>query len=336
MFRFFKIKKWFLWSWLGSFLILFSLWVQVKIDVKINEWFGKFYDMIQKALGSPNSITIDEYWDSLFSFITLAGMYVGLYVIISYFTAHYLFRWRTAMVDWYHSVYNTARTIEGAAQRVQEDTVKFARIMESLGTSLVESIMVLIQFIPILFGLSLGIPIYFFGDWQYGLITGALVWTLGGTIFLIGLGWVLRLVGVEYDLQKKEAAYRKILVIAEDDQFVRPKTIDELFIDVKQIHFLSYLRYLYFNIGRMAYLQANVLSAYVFLAPAIVAGVVTLGVMQQIIRAFGRVEGSMQYLLKAWPTIIELASVYKRLREFEKQIILNGGDDKALVENEKS
>ena len=88
-----------------------------------------------------------------------------------------------------------------------------------------------------------------------------------------------------------------------------------------------------FNINN---LQANVLSAYVFLAPAIVAGVVTLGVMQQIIRAFGRVEGSMQYLLKAWPTIIELASVYKRLREFEKQIILNGGDNKALIENEKS
>jgi len=336
MFRFFKIKKWFLWSWLGSFLILFSLWVQVKIDVKINEWFGKFYDMIQKALGAPNSITIDEYWDSLLSFISLAGMYVGLYVIISYFTAHYLFRWRTAMVEWYHSVYNTARNIEGAAQRVQEDTVKFARIMESLGTSLIESIMVLIQFIPILFGLSLGIPIYFFGDWQFGLITGALIWTIGGTIFLIALGWILRLVGIEYDLQKKEAAYRKILVIAEDDQFIRPKRIDELFIDVKQIHFLSYLRYLYFNIGRMAYLQANVLSAYVFLAPAIVAGVVTLGVMQQIIRAFGRVEGSMQYLLKAWPTIIELASVYKRLREFEKTIISNNKDSLDNIKNEVS
>ena len=336
MFRFFKIKKWFLWSWLGSILILFSLWVQVKIDVKINKWFGEFYDMIQKALGSPNSITIEQYWDSLFSFISLAGMYVGLYVIISYFTAHYLFRWRTAMVDWYHSVYNTARNIEGAAQRVQEDTVKFARIMESLGTSLVESIMVLIQFIPILFGLSLGIPIYFFGDWQYGLITGALIWTIGGTIFLIALGWILRLVGVEYDLQKKEAAYRKILVIAEDDQDVRPKTINELFGDVKQIHFLSYLRYLYFNIGRMAYLQANVLSAYVFLAPAIVAGVVTLGVMQQIIRAFGRVEGSMQYLLKAWPTIIELASVYKRLREFEKMILINEKDFVNNMKNEKT
>ncbi|MDB2701118.1 putative transporter [Alphaproteobacteria bacterium] len=321
MFRFFVIKKWLLWSWIGSFIILSSLWVQVKIDVEINKWFGEFYDMIQKALSKPNSITIEEYWESLFSFISLAGLYVSVYVIISFFTAHFLFRWRAAMVEWYHSVYERASNIEGAAQRVQEDTIKFSRIMESLGTSLIESIMVLIQFIPILLGLSVGIPIFFFGDWQYGLITGALIWTLGGTIFLIALGWILRLVGVEYDLQKKEAAYRKLLVIAEDDGNIRPKKIEELFDDVRSIHFLSYLRYLYFNIGRMAYLQANVLSAYVFLAPAIVAGVVTLGVMQQIIRAFGRVEGSMQYLLKAWPTIIELASVYKRLREFEALIL---------------
>ena len=320
MFRFFKNKKWFLWAWLGSAVILGSLWVQVKIDVKINEWFGVFYDMIQKALATPNAITIEEYFQSLLSFITLAGIYVGLYVVISYFTAHFLFRWRTAMVEWYHEVFDKARNIEGASQRVQEDTIKFSRIMESLGTAFIESVMVLIQFIPILFGLSMGIPIFFFGDWQYGLITGALVWTIGGTVFLIGLGWILRLVGVEYDIQKKEAAYRKILVIAEDDGNVRPKRIEEFFDDVRKIHFLSYLRYLYFNVGRMAYLQANVLSAYVFLAPAIVAGVMTLGVMQQIIRAFGRVEGSLQYLLKAWPTIIELMSVYRRLREFEAKL----------------
>ena len=309
-----------MWSWVGSFTILLSLWVQVKIDVKINEWFGVFYDMIQKALATPNAITIEEYWATLVSFISLAGVYIALYVVIIFFTSHYLFRWRASMVEWYHTVYDRAGKIEGASQRVQEDTIKFTRYMEDLGTSFIESVMLLIQFIPILLGLSIGIPIFFFGDWQYGLITGALLWTIGGTIFLIALGWLLRLVGVEYDVQKKEAAYRKILVIAEDDGNIRPKTINELFEDVRSIHYLKYLRYLYFNIGRMAYLQANVLSAYVFLAPAIVAGVVTLGVMQQIIRAFGRVEGSMQYLIKAWPTIIELASVYKRLREFESKI----------------
>ena len=92
------------------------------------------------------------------------------------------------MVEYYHSVYEKARKIEGASQRVQEDTIKFSRIMESLGTSLIEALMILIEFMPILFGLSIGIPIFFFGDWDYGLIVGALIWSIGGTIFLIILG----------------------------------------------------------------------------------------------------------------------------------------------------
>jgi len=320
MFRFFLNKKWFLWSWLGSMIILGSLWVQVKIDVKINEWFGVFYDMVQKALATPNAVSIGEYFESLFSFITLAGIYVGVYVVISFFTAHYLFRWRTSMVEYYHSVYDKARTIEGASQRVQEDTIRFSRIMEGLGTAFIESVMVLVEYFPLLMGLSVGIPIMWFGDWSYGLVSGALIWAVGGTVLMIALAWILRLVGIEYDLQKREAAYRKILVIAEDDGSIRPKSLEELFVGVRKIHYKSYLFYLYFNIGRLAYLQANVLVGYIFLAPAIVAGVMTLGVMQQILRAFGRVEGSLQYLFNAWPTIIELASVYKRLREFERQI----------------
>jgi peptide/bleomycin uptake transporter len=320
MFKFFTNSKWSLWAYLGSFTILVSIWLQVQIDVKINEWFGEFYDMIQKALGTPNAITMQDYMGGIFSFAKLASMSIILGLAISFLTSHFLFRWRASMVEWYHSVYDKARKIEGASQRVQEDTIKFSRIMESLGTSLIESVLVLIEFFPLLMGLSIGIPILWFGDWSYGLVSGAFIWAVGGTILMIFLAWILRLVGIEYDLQKREAAYRKILVIAEDDGGIRPKTLDELFDGVRKIHFKSYLYYLYFNIGRLAYLQANVLAAYIFLAPAIVAGLMTLGVMQQIIRAFGRVESSLQYLFRAWPTVIELASVYKRLREFEKNI----------------
>ena len=320
MFKFFTEKKWFLWAYLGSAIILSSLWITVQIDVMINEWFGEFYDMIQKALGAPNAITMDEYTGGLWSFAKLAAIAIVLGLATSFLTAHFLFRWRASMVEFYHSVYDKARTIEGASQRVQEDTVRFSRIMESLGTALIESVMVLIEYFPLLMGLAVGIPIMWFGDWEYGLVTGALIWAVGGTILMIAASWILGLVGIEYDLQKKEASYRKILVIAEDDGAIRPKDIDELFEGVRQINYKNYLYYLYFNIVRLAYLQANVLVAYVVLAPAIVAGVMTLGVMQQIIRAFGRVEGSLQYLFKAWPTIIELASVYKRLMEFEAQI----------------
>ena len=72
-----------------TIIILSSLWIQVKIDVAINEWFGQFYDMIQKALASPNAITINEYWESLISFLTLAGVYVAVAVLVSFFTAHF-------------------------------------------------------------------------------------------------------------------------------------------------------------------------------------------------------------------------------------------------------
>jgi peptide/bleomycin uptake transporter len=42
--------------------------------------------------------------------------------------------------------------------------------------------------------------------------------------------------------------------------------------------------------------------------------------MQQIVRAFGRVESSFQYLVNSWTDIVELISVFKRLRAFEQQI----------------
>ena len=59
---------------------------------------------------------------------------------------------------------------------------------------------------------------------------------------------------------------------------------------------------------------------YCALAPTIVTGAITLGFVQQIIRAFGRVETSLQYLVRSWPIIVELISVWKRLREFEGKL----------------
>jgi len=77
---------------------------------------------------------------------------------------------------------------------------------------------------------------------------------------------------------------------------------------------------MYFDVARYAYLQFGVLVPYIALGPTLVAGVITLGVMQQIVRAFGRVESSFQYLVSSWTTIVELIFVYKRLRAFERRI----------------
>ena len=78
MFKFFTNPKWYVWAYVGSVVILTSIWVQVQIDVLINEWFGEFYDMIQKALGTPNAITMQEYMGSLASFAKLAVLSLSL------------------------------------------------------------------------------------------------------------------------------------------------------------------------------------------------------------------------------------------------------------------
>jgi peptide/bleomycin uptake transporter len=63
-----------------------------------------------------------------------------------------------------------------------------------------------------------------------------------------------------------------------------------------------------------------VIVPYIALGPAIISGALTLGVLQQILRAFGKVEESFQFLVHSWSTIVELMSIYKRLRSFEVQI----------------
>ena len=73
-----------------------------------------------------------------------------------------------------------------------------------------------------------------------------------------------------------------------------------------------------------------VIVPYIALAPTIVTGVVTLGFVQQIVRVFGRVESSLQYLVRSWSTIVELISVFKRLRAFENAI-----NPKNLVSEQK-
>ena len=54
--------------------------------------------------------------------------------------------------------------------------------------------------------------------------------------------------------------------------------------------------------------------------PSIIAGKLTLGLMTQITNVFDQVRGSFQYLVSSWTTIVELLSIYKRLRAFEAAI----------------
>ena len=328
MFKFFTQKKWFLWSVLGSIFILSATASIVYVDVQINKWFGEFYDVLQKALSEPGSVSLSEFLGWCYKFAKLAAIYILVLIFSDFFTSHYTFRWRTAMADFYHNKWDKAHSIEGASQRVQEDTLKFARIMEGLGVELLRSIMTLIAFLPILYTLSQKVTeLPWFGEVAHSMVWVAIITALGGTILLALVG--IKLPGIEYDIQKKEAAYRKILVLGEDNlDKANSPVVDSLYDGVRKIHYKMYFHYLYFNAAKWSYLQGMVIVPYIALAPTIITGAVTLGFVQQIARAFGRVESSLQYLVRSWPIIVELISVRRRLAEFENQIEINDSRQK--------
>ncbi len=315
--RWFSPHRWFWWSVVASSAILFVVWFQVQLDVMINNWFGTFYDLIQKALETPNSITLSGYFAQLVTFLGIAMVYITVAVCNAFLVSHFIFRWRTAMNDYYVANWGRLRLIEGASQRVQEDTMRFASTVEDLGVSLVDSVMTLIAFLPILWGLSTYVKVLpFFGVVPQALVIVAVIWSIFGTALLALAG--IRLPGLNFRNQRVEAAYRKELVLGEDDPArAQPPTLAVLYDNVRRNYFRIYLNYLYFNVARYGYLQAGVLVPYVALAPTIVAAGFTLGVMQQILRAFDRVASSFQYLVNSWSTIVELLSIYKRLKAFE-------------------
>ncbi len=317
---FFLSRRWWPWSILGSLLILYSTWYRVSLDVEINEWFGSFYDIVQNALGKPGSVTLPQFWKELATFGRIAMLYVVIAVVVEFFIKHFVFRWRQAMNDHYMAHWDKLRHIEGAAQRVQEDTMRFARIMEGLGVEFMRSLMTLGAFLPILWTLSAKVTeLPWIGPVSHSMVWVALLSAMSGTVLLAVVGF--KLPGLEFQNQRVEAAYRKELVYGEDDAArASPPVAGRLFADVRRNYFRLFFHYMYFDVAKWSYLQFSVLIPLIALAPTVVAGVITLGVMQQITRAFDRVEGSFQFLVLSWGTIVELISVYKRLRAFEGQI----------------
>ena len=324
MFRsFFLNKKWLLWSWGGFIFIILSLLAQTWIDVKINEWYKGFYDLLQKA---PER-DISEFYDGLFLFLKLAIPYVIIYTITNFFTRLYAFRWREAITFAYTPYWlKVDAKVEGASQRIQEDCMNFAKIVESIGLQVIRALMLLIAFTPILWGLSSNVVIPFLKDIDGSLVYVSLTASLGGVLISWLVGY--KLPGLEYKNQVVEAAFRKELVYGEDDRvnYSQPVTLLQLFSGIKYNYHRLFLHYGYFDLWLIQYNQAMIIVPYFLMGPGLFSGAMTLGILIQTSSAFREVQGSFSLFMQNWTRITELRSIFKRLNEFEKAIGYNDFD----------
>lgn len=317
---FYKRNEWYWWSVVSSAIILLVLYFNVQVDAWINTWSGTFFDMVQQALSQPKSVDPGQFYGQVFLLFAVLMPNILVLVLLNFYTSHYIFRWRKAMNSYYMAYWPAIRTTEGAAQRVQEDTMRFADTVEDLGTSFFSSLITLVVFLPLLWGFSQHItelPIL-------GAVPGSLVWValiaaaLGtGMLALVGI----RLPGLNFQNQRVEAAFRKELVYGEDDPSrAEPLTARQLFANVQKNYFRLYFHYTYFNLARYAYLNIVGYVPLLAMSPSILAGTLTLGLYQQISTAFSQVSSSFQFFARAWTTIVNLLSVYQRLHHFESFI----------------
>lgn len=322
-----KDHPWKYWSIWGSLLIIAVTYFGVQVSVVINNFRRPFGDLLQNALSKQPGITAWDFYSLQIVFAKLVFFSMAVSILTDFFTSHYVFRWRTAMNNFYMSKWEKLRHIEGASQRVQEDTMRFSATVEGLGITLINSVMTLVVFLPILFALSSYVSeLPIIGEVPHALFWLAILWSAFGTILLATVG--IKLPGLNFRNQRVEAAYRKELVYGEDHaERADPVTVKELFSNVRKNYFRMYWHYLYFNVARYFYIQADAVFLLLMLVPTIVAGKITYGIYQQIATAFGQVSNSFQYLVNSWTTIIELLSIHKRLKAFEAAI-----DDKPLPE----
>ncbi|TIR16449.1 MAG: peptide antibiotic transporter SbmA, partial [Mesorhizobium sp.] len=269
--------RWQNWSILGSALIIFVTNFIVQISVALNDWRGMFYDMVQKALTTPGSVAPAELYYGVWQFLSLALVYMSIAVLNVFFVRHYVFRWRTAMNDYFTAYWPRLRHIEGASQRVQDDTMRFSGTMQGLGVNFIDSVMTLIAFLPLLASLSVHVqtlPIV--GAIPYPLVVAAIAWSLFGTSLLAVVG--VKLPGLEFRNQRVEAALRKELVLGEDDTArAQPPTLVELFRNVRKNYFTLYAHYVYFDMVRYLYLQVDNVFATLILVPTLAIGKITFG-----------------------------------------------------------
>ena len=333
---FFLEKKWRLWSWGGLLLLIASLWFQVQMTVANNTWYGKFYDLLQNAgdyVDKPQEgiglffsqlISLDYILNGFegdLSFVVIAFPYIFLAIFTGWFTRIYGLRWREAMTFNYIPKWQEVESeIEGASQRIQEDCNRFARIIESLGLQVIRALMTLIAFIPILWTLSDKVDIPILRDIEGSLVWFTLIISLGGIVISWFVG--IKLPGLEYNNQRVEAAFRKDLVLGEDDKknYAQTETLLELFTGIRFNYHRLYLHYGYFDGWMTTYDQFMIIAPYLIMGPGLFTGLITLGVMVQVSNAFSRVHGGFALFLHNWTTITELRSIWKRLSEFERNL----------------
>lgn len=363
-----------LFAWSGLIVFVGHAAFKAWLKYALNSWYAQFYDELQD-LGSGEfeeghmAHKREAVWEQLLQFVIIVCPAVVVHPIAKWIAMVWRFSWRMALVRSYLVHYDVAsHPIEGAAQRVHEDTAKFETGVYDCGTIVLDSILTLVIFIPVLLevGGRASLPGW---DWPPWLLTISIVAAAGGLLISMVVG--SKLVTLEVQNQKIEAQFRTKLVLLEqlpasivgsaplspDAQVIEELHFDDIlqrpppprpvapsvaFIPVINELWRNYSRlfanFAAFNTWVSFYDQAMVICPFLLVAPLMFADNpeerITLGTLMKVSNAFDKVFGAMAVVTENWASVNEFRSTMRRLKEFERATYMRKRFDSSLLRDD--
>jgi len=323
------------WAARGMLLLVVALnlaWVY--LIVKVNTWYQKFYDAVQK---------LDEkaFWSLILYFCGLAAAAILIWVYRQFITQTLQNRWRKWMThrfleQWMseksHYLWQLSdKTTDNPDQRISEDVRDFVNNSIGLSTGLLNQVVTLASFIGILWTLSgpLDIPL---GGGRSFPLPGYMAWVC--LLYASAATWITHRIGrpliaLNYRQQLVEANFRFGLVrLRENGESVALSDGEA----VEQAGLKGHFSYVYSNFRgiirknmhlgffTIGYDQIASIFPLVVAAPRFFAKVITLGVLMQISNAFDKVKEALSWVVDNYGTLAYWRSVVERLDGFEAEV----------------
>ena len=335
-------------AWLGLLIFVAHALFKAWLKQALNKWYNEFYDEVQTSAAAPTPP--DGEWGSeaddvsdqllerrmsinklLIEFCFIVAPSILVHPLAKYCAQRWTYSWRIALLQSYLLAWNpVGPAIEGAAQRLHEDTQRFSDGVLSCFATLLDSVLTLVVFSPILLDLGgkVAPPVHGWGNgWLLAIaINGA----VGGIITSAIVG--RKLVELEVCNQQVEARLRtKLVLLAERPDEAPPPPVANSFQMVLKDMFHNYHRlftqFVYMNTWLSTFDQAWVIIPYFLCAKLLFADDpserISLGTLVATSNAFGKVFDSLAVLSDSWPAVNAFRSVIRRLKEFETKVYEN-------------
>ncbi|MEJ0067552.1 MAG: ABC transporter ATP-binding protein/permease [Pseudomonadota bacterium] len=306
---------------------------QIAVQIRFNWWNADFFNALEKR---------DEgaFFYQILTFAVLASASMGVTVFQLYLKQSLQLRWRRWLTHrltqrWLHNgLHYQLNFVEGGIdnpdQRIAEDTRVVTDAALDFLIGIVNSGLMFVSFIGILWTLSGALALTVFGI--HINIHGYMVWfALAYAVMGSALTWAFGrpMVRINADRNAREADFRFSLVrVRENSEGIAlcRGEPDELRLLERSFETLAgtVWRLMKFQ-RRLTWLSSGytlgtlVIPALVA-APRYFAGAISLGGLMQTTSAFGQVQGSLSWFVENWPRISEWRASVDRLLRFSDGI----------------